>query len=368
MLPIVALLQMIHCWTNATDGNGSSFRTILFDYRKAFDLIDHKILITKLSTLNLPYSIINRIIDFLPTVSKEQNLPKDVYLNGVWCPLVFLRVPNWAHGSSSSSSSMTCPFSTHYYESTYTTKQFPKLFLKVSQVVLKNMSILWRTGPQTTGFNWTSTSVKKNCISFSKNNADLPPLFINGQELEVVQNAKLLGVTITNNLSWNIHINETIKKTSKRLYFLRPLKRNGVSTSDLVRFYTCIRSVCDYAVPVFQSSLPNYLINDLEGLQKRALSIICPHLSYNESLAFLDMDSLFDHHSFLCSSLFSKILDDEEHKLHHLLPPRHTPKYNFRQSRLFDPGYETNRTKNSFINFQCNLTNNIRMYIRLFIL
>ena len=51
----------------------------------------------------------------------------------------------------------------------------------------------------------------------------LPSLFVNGQELEVVQNAKLLGVTITNNFSWNLHINETIKKASKRLkIFLRP--------------------------------------------------------------------------------------------------------------------------------------------------
>ena len=106
-------------------------------------------------------------------------------------------------------------------------------------------------------------------ISFSKNNADLPPLFINGQELEVVQNAKLLGVTITNNLSWNLRINETIKRASIRLYFLRQLKRARVPTSDLVRFYTCcLRSVCDYDVPVFHSSLPNYLINDLERVQK----------------------------------------------------------------------------------------------------
>ena len=49
-------------------------------------------------------------------------------------------------------------------------------------------------------------------ISFSKNNADLPPLFINGQEFEEVQNARLRGATITNNRSWNLHINETIKK------------------------------------------------------------------------------------------------------------------------------------------------------------
>ena len=164
---------------------------------------------------------------------------------------------------------------------------------------------------------------KKIRISFSKNNADLPPLFINGRDLEVVQNAKQLGVTITNNLSWNLHINETIKKASKGLYFLRQLKRARVPTSDFVRFYTCcIRSICDYAVPFFHSCLSNYLINDLKRVQKRALSIICSHLSYSESLAFLDMDSLFDHRSFLCSSLFNKILDDKEHKLHHLLPPR----------------------------------------------
>ena len=198
------------------------------------------------------------------------------------------------------------------------------------------MSILWRTADNR--FQLNIDKCKEIRISFSKNNADLPPLFINGQELEVVQNAKLLGVTITDNLSWNLHINETITKASKRLYFLRQLKGARVSTSDLVRFYTCcIRSVCDYAVPVFHSSLPNYLINDLERVQKRALSIVCPHLSYNESLAFLD---------------------GEEHKLHHLLPPRHTPKYNFRQSRVFDLSYKTNRTKNSFINFQCNLINN----------
>ena len=60
-------------------------------------------------------------------------------------------------------------------------------------------------------------------ISFSKNNADLPPLFINSQELEEIQYVKLLGVTITNNLSWNLHINETTKKASKRLYVLRQL-------------------------------------------------------------------------------------------------------------------------------------------------
>ena len=58
-------MDMIHCWTKPTEGNGSSVRTISVEYRKAFGLIAHKILITELSTLNLPRSIINWIIDFL---------------------------------------------------------------------------------------------------------------------------------------------------------------------------------------------------------------------------------------------------------------------------------------------------------------
>ena len=56
---------MLHHWFLETDGNGSTIRTILFDYRKAFDLIDHGILIDKLSRLELPPSVINWITDFL---------------------------------------------------------------------------------------------------------------------------------------------------------------------------------------------------------------------------------------------------------------------------------------------------------------
>ena len=67
-----------------------------------------------------------------------------------------------------------------------------------------------------------------------------------------MNSAKLLGVTISNNLRWNGHINEIIKKVSKRLYFLSQLKRARVAKQDLVLFYTsCIRSILTYASPVF---------------------------------------------------------------------------------------------------------------------
>ena len=40
-----ALISMLHYWLRVTDGNGSTVRTALLDYRKAFDLVDHHLLI-----------------------------------------------------------------------------------------------------------------------------------------------------------------------------------------------------------------------------------------------------------------------------------------------------------------------------------
>ena len=37
----------------------TSVCALLFDYRKAFDLIDHKILVNKLKQVNIPYSVIH---------------------------------------------------------------------------------------------------------------------------------------------------------------------------------------------------------------------------------------------------------------------------------------------------------------------
>ena len=66
---------------------------------------------------------------------------------------------------------------------------------------------------------------KKMRISFTKSPQEFEPILINGDTLEVVENVKLLGLNISSNLTWNIHINEIVKKASKRLYFFIQLKR-----------------------------------------------------------------------------------------------------------------------------------------------
>ena len=93
-------------------------------------------------------------------------------------------------------------------------------------------------------FQLNTDKCKELRIAFAKNKPYLPPLMACGNAFDVVDSAKLLGVTITRNLTWNLHVAVVIKRTSKRLYFLLQLKRAHVPKSDLVTFCTSyVRSV-----------------------------------------------------------------------------------------------------------------------------
>jgi len=74
-----ALIHMLHHWTKGCDGNGATVRVTLYDYKKAFDLIDHRILVNKLCKLDLPTEIINWIIDFLSDRSQRIKLSEGCY-------------------------------------------------------------------------------------------------------------------------------------------------------------------------------------------------------------------------------------------------------------------------------------------------
>ena len=90
---------------------------------------------------------------------------------------------------------------------------------------------------------------------------------------------------ITDDMKWNSHIEYTVSKASKRLYLLKQLKRADVEESSLLQFYTaCIRSILEYGCQVFHSSLPDYLLMDLERVQRRALKIIYPELNSKEAI------------------------------------------------------------------------------------
>ena len=82
-------------------------------------------------------------------------------------------------------------------------------------------------------------------------------------------------------------------------------------------------------------SLPAYLSDDIERVQRRALSIISPELSYHDSLDRHGLASLYDRRMKLCTDLFLSV-SNPSHKLYNLLPDRNFSAYNTRHRRVFN--------------------------------
>lgn len=200
-------------------------------------------------------------------------------------------------------------------------------------------------------FELNEAKCKELRICFSKSPPNFDPVEINGKPLELVTSARILGLNVSSDLKWNIHVNQLVKKVSSRLYCLRQLKRSAVAPKDLITFYiTCIRSLLEYACPVFHRALPGYLSDDLERLQRRALRIIFPSLSYSSAIVESGLTTLYQRREEISQRTFNELANDNEHKLYHLLPIRSNSNYATRLQRKFNlPRVKTERCKNSFI-------------------
>ena len=60
---------------------------------------------------------------------------------------------------------------------------------------------------------------KNLTIDFKRIRQSFILILINDKGLDYVTKVKILGLNITNNLLWNDHISDMIKKANKRLYF-----------------------------------------------------------------------------------------------------------------------------------------------------
>ena len=97
--------------------------------------------------------------------------------------------------------------------------------------------------------------------------------------------AKLCRVTLSNDLTWNRHVDCIVKKkAAKRVYMLYQLKRAGIIQLDLVTVYiSVVRPVLEYACPVWHTNLPKYLSDSdsIELIQNHAMKSIFQGMSYN---------------------------------------------------------------------------------------
>ena len=121
------------------------------------------------------------------------------------------------------------------------------------------------------------SKTKEMLIHFGKTKADdkVQPVKLNNVPIERVTSYKLLGVMFQNNLSWDAHVQFILTKVNKRFYCIRSLLHAKVVQSDAIIIYcSVIRSVLEYACPVWHPGLTRKQDKDIERVQKRALKLI----------------------------------------------------------------------------------------------
>ena len=119
---------------------------------------------------------------------------------------------------------------------------------------------------------------------------------------------------------------------------------------DYCIYTTIIRPVLEYACQVWHYNIQQYLCEDIEKIQKRALRIILPSQNYDEALITTNIMSLGDPQEKLCEHFFEKNYIDNEN-LKDLLPQTfYLHGYDLRPiCKYLNYVCRTERFKNSFL-------------------
>ena len=295
-----ALVYLIHSILNALEKGSCTARLFFADFKKGFDLVDHNVIVKELVNLGVEPAIIRWIKAFLS--NREQcvrvensssswkktngGLPQGTKLG----PLLFAVLIN--------SLLKDWPGRIKFVDDTSALEIVPRYSPSLMPLVVNDISAF----ASQRGMKLNHKKCKQMLINFLQYKAfDEIQIFVDGNPVETVSSFKLLGVWISKDLSWNTHVDMILKKANSRLYALRLLKKAGLQSSDIVQIYiSFIRSGIEYASPVL-SSIPKSLSDLLESVQKRALKIAYPALSYEESLQTSSLQRLS-----ICRDIFCK--------------------------------------------------------------
>ena len=201
---------------------------------------------------------------------------------------------------------------------------------------------------------------KTKVISFIKSRKyDFPPeiSFADGTNIEYVEEIKLLGVIVSQDLRWNKNCNYICQKARAKLWILRRMMKLKITIYQLFDIYTKeIRSILEYAVPVWHSGLTIQQSRDIERVQKLAMKIILQGAYKNYQLACdtFSTQTLQERRVKLCKKFSLKNLKSEN-----CLFQKLEKKVNTRQKSNLVKEYSCNtrRFQNSSIPYLSKLLN-----------
>ena len=281
-------------------------KNVFADFSRGLDLVDHNALVLEMQCLGVHEATIRWISSFLTDriqrvkiegVYSDSTTPRGGIPQGTkLAPLLFAILVNRL--------CQDWPERTKYVDDTSVFEIVPRCSPSYLPLIANGIN------KYATQRNMRLNEKKCKEITFitflKYQPSPVPHMFLNGAAIGRVSSFKLLGVTLSNDLSWNDHCDEMFKKACKRLYALRSLKAAGLNQKDLVLVYcSLVRSVFEYASPVW-AALPIYLQDMLEAVQKKALYIIFGKMEYKEAMETAGLQSLCARRNDACVKFIAK--------------------------------------------------------------
>jgi exonuclease III len=311
--------QLLNAFSNINNiiDNGDQTDVVYFDLSKAFDSVPHNLLLHKLKSFGICGNLLAWITNYL------QNRLQRVTLNGAdseWLPvtsgvpqgsilgpLLFILYINDLPDLLS--------YNTLCAIFADDTKIYRHINSHQDHIILQrdiNNIHAWST-------TWGLTFNKNKCtvISLKRNNDPNEYLYkMDNTLLPHTDNAPDLGITITQSLSWNQHINTITNKALKRMWFLVwTLGFNAPQQAKLTTYLAIVRSTLEYCTPVWNPTTKEN-IKQIESVQRKCTNYILSnpkrpsplHIDYKTRLTTLNLLPLSFRREFYDLIFFIKSL------------------------------------------------------------
>ena len=216
--------------------------------------------------------------------------------------------------------------------------------------------------------NWTENkkmklNQNKSCaiiFNFTQKYQFTSRLTMDGKPLEIVDHTKLLGLIMSNDLTWSRNTQYIIKRANSIMELLRRISNFNAPLRDLVQIYiTYIQSILEQSCKIWHSTLTQEDCDSLERVQKNALRNILKerYIGYENSLHIVHLETLLKRREKLLYSFGKKSIHIEQTK--HLFTRKKTiHEMNMRRPDIYEVIHaNTERLRNSTVPYIQQLLN-----------